>query len=69
MRRRLFLGVLAALVLAAPAFTGPALAQETPLIPREILVGNPAKAACPARLVAALPVEAQAPVPECHCKA
>jgi dipeptidyl aminopeptidase/acylaminoacyl peptidase len=45
MRRRLFLGVLAVLALAVPAFTSLTLAQETPLIPREILVGNPEKAA------------------------
>jgi dipeptidyl aminopeptidase/acylaminoacyl peptidase len=44
MRRRVFLGVLAVLFLAAPVVTSLGLAQELPLIPREILVGNPVKA-------------------------
>lgn len=44
MRRRLFLGVLAALALAAPGLSQIALAEDVPLIPREVMVGNPTKA-------------------------
>ena len=44
MRRRLFLGFLAALLLVAPGLSQVALAKEVPLIPREIMVGNPTKA-------------------------
>ena len=43
MRRRLFLGFLAALVLAAPGLSQVTLANDIPLIPREIMVGNPTK--------------------------
>ena len=44
MRRRLFLGFLAVLLLAAPGLSQVALAGEGALIPREVLVGNPTKA-------------------------
>ncbi len=44
MRRRLFLGLLAALLLAAPGLSQVALAEDVPLIPRSVMVGNPTKA-------------------------